>query len=105
LSETSASFSKALAKDNRAGQTGEELCLRDEHGRLLRKVTPVEAASLVARGIAEPVGGRKIRHLRVIRSPRLNAEASMTTRRTGISFEHIGRRCSTYGGRTAVEGY
>jgi hypothetical protein len=80
--------------------------LRNSDGRLLRHVCATEAARMLATGVAEPVGRSAVRYLRLTGAAKVKpwmSEANFTVRRRGNTFEHITRRCNSYGPGSRAE--
>jgi len=88
--------------DHWAEQLPEKVCLRDPAGSLLRILAPDQARQILVAGIAEAVGVRTIKYLR-LRAPfttvnrcSASAEANFTMRKVGITYEHIPWRAGAY---------
>ena len=85
-----------------AGQLPEKVCLRDPTGKLLRILAPDEARQMLLAGIAETVGVRRIKYIRLRSSSTddgrrcISAEANFTTRKVGIRYEYIKQRSAAY---------
>jgi hypothetical protein len=88
--------------DHWAEQLPEKVCLRDPAGKLLRILSPDEARQMLLAGIAETVGVRRIKYIRLRSSTTddgrrcISAEANFTTRKVGIRYEYIKQRSAAY---------
>jgi len=88
--------------DHWAEQLPEKVYLRDPAGKLLRILSPDEARQMLLAGIAETVGVRRIKYIRLRSSTTddgrrcISAEANFTTRKVGIRYEYIKQRSAAY---------